>query len=574
VNGTQPIISGAADDGVGVGVNLVEVRVDGGAWQDAAGKNYWSASTTPGAGATMLVEARINDYLGYSSIISQTFVLDSTPPTTTLTIPAYVGGSNGITGTATDPAPANAQVETVEVQLDDENEGWQLATLNPANPDDSRDWLFNIFGSGDGITQTFRVRVTDYAGNVATTGWETAVVDTIAPDLTVTYHASEVYDTGTDLTLQGIVTDGLGVNRVTVVAYPDAGGPTQIDVTPVGSDQWSFILDMPMGDYTLFVESEDDAGNIVNLGPYAVTVSISPDYPCLVEATDDDAIDFGSTDASAVQDAVNAAASGDVIKIAGTCAGVQSQGGLTQTVTISQNLTLQGGYTHTNWLAASDPVAYPTVLDAQSGGRVVYIPTGGYDVNLTNLILTGGDAGAGYGGGVYVGDNGTVAVTGSAISGNTAYRGGGIYIDFGVTLTITGSTLSDNSAGNQGGGVFNDGGTVNITNSAFSGNSAAQDGGGVYNVESWLNITNSAFSGNSASRDGGGVHNDESVSNITNSAFSSNSATRDGGGVYNDDGVSNITNSTFSGNSAGHQGGGVHNRSFTPKVVPPGTVIC
>ncbi|MCP5011726.1 MAG: hypothetical protein GY942_17245, partial [Aestuariibacter sp.] len=51
VNGTQPIISGTADDGVGVGVSLVEVRVDGGAWQDAAGKNQWSASTAPGAGA-------------------------------------------------------------------------------------------------------------------------------------------------------------------------------------------------------------------------------------------------------------------------------------------------------------------------------------------------------------------------------------------------------------------------------------------------------------------------------------------------------------------------------------------
>ncbi|MCP5009001.1 MAG: hypothetical protein GY942_03380, partial [Aestuariibacter sp.] len=231
----------------------------------------WSASTAPGAGATMLVEARITDYLGYSAIIAQTFVLDSTPPTTTLTIPAYISSTNGISGIATDPAPVDAQVETVDVQLDDENEDWQSATIDPANLDDSRDWMFNIFGGGDGITRTFRVRVTDYADNVTIGGWETAVIDTIAPDLIVTNHASEISNTGADLALQGTVTDGSGVNHVTVIVYPDVGTPTYIDITPAGAD-WVYQPNLAIGTYNLYVQAEDIVGNQILQGPFDLTV--------------------------------------------------------------------------------------------------------------------------------------------------------------------------------------------------------------------------------------------------------------------------------------------------------------
>ena len=50
------------------------------------------------------------------------------------------------------------------------------------------------------------------------------------------------------------------------------------------------------------------------------------------------------------------------------------------------------------------------------------------------------------------------------------------------TLTLTNSTVSGNSAAFSGGGVFNYFGTATLTNSTVSGNSATRfDGGGVFN---------------------------------------------------------------------------------------------
>jgi CSLREA domain-containing protein len=133
--------------------------------------------------------------------------------------------------------------------------------------------------------------------------------------------------------------------------------------------------------------------------------------------------------------------------------------------------------------------------------------------------------------------------------------GGGIFNN-GGTLTITGSTISGNSA-NQGGGIYNFEGTLTITGSTISGNSASFGGGVFSNLlagEVGTTITNSTISGNSAS-EGGGVYSNTALSGpkttITNSTISGNSATvRYGGGVYNGDGLTVIEHSTITDNTA------------------------
>jgi threonine dehydrogenase-like Zn-dependent dehydrogenase len=94
---------------------------------------------------------------------------------------------------------------------------------------------------------------------------------------------------------------------------------------------------------------------------------------CFAEYTGDNTTDFSSGDASAVQAAVDAAIPGSVVKVAGTCAGVLVQASLTQTVYISKDLTLQGGFTNTTWTTSPDPTTYPTVLDAEASGRVIIV---------------------------------------------------------------------------------------------------------------------------------------------------------------------------------------------------------
>ena len=73
-------------------------------------------------------------------------------------------------------------------------------------------------------------------------------------------------------------------------------------------------------------------------------------------------------------------------------------------------------------------------------------------LNLNNLTIAHGHAYAG--GGIY-NDGGTLTVTNSTLSGNsaTSFGGGGIY-DLGGTLTVTNTTFSHNSAtGSTGGGI-------------------------------------------------------------------------------------------------------------------------
>ena len=141
-------------------------------------------------------------------------------------------------------------------------------------------------------------------------------------------------------------------------------------------------------------------------------------------------------------------------------------------------------------------------------------------------------------------------------------------------MTISGGNVP---LGTDGGGILNNGGTLTITSSTISGNSAgntagasptkedpnyllfsfifftAQQGGAIFNYAGTLTITSSTISDNSA-RAGGGVFSDTDLSGvtttITNSTISGNSATVRGGGFFNFDGLSVIEHSTITNNTA------------------------
>jgi Calx-beta domain len=111
----------------------------------------------------------------------------------------------------------------------------------------------------------------------------------------------------------------------------------------------------------------------------------------------------------------------------------------------------------------------------------------------------------------------------------------------GAELTLKNLTVADGLAP-IGSGLLNDGGTVEVTNSTFSGNSATgaatNGGGGILNFGSAssgngvLTVTNSTFSGNSAVRPGGGIRNTETGTlTVTNSTFSGNSTASEGSTV-------------------------------------------
>ncbi|BCW93141.1 MAG: hypothetical protein KatS3mg007_1035 [Thermoanaerobaculum sp.] len=128
--------------------------------------------------------------------------------------------------------------------------------------------------------------------------------------------------------------------------------------------------------------------------------------------------------------------------------------------------------------------------------------------------------------------------------------GGGIWNS--GTLTLTNSTISGNSARQSGGGILN-GGTATLTNSTISGNSAFLSGGGIRNGGT-ATITNSTISGNSASS-GSGIYN--YLFATLNASFVTVANNTGGSGIRNlalapSVGTINIKNSIVAANPAGN----------------------
>ena len=105
-----------------------------------------------------------------------------------------------------------------------------------------------------------------------------------------------------------------------------------------------------------------------------------------------------------------------------------------------------------------------------------------------------------------------------------------------VIATISGLTIANgNSPGSNGGGIYNNGGTLTVSNSTLSGNSAGSGagGGGIFNNVGTLTVSNSTISGNSASFGGGGINSFRGTVTVTNSTISGNTINGgNGGGIY------------------------------------------
>jgi hypothetical protein len=231
-----------------------------------------------------------------------------------------------------------------------------------------------------------------------------------------------------------------------------------------------------------------------------------------------------------------------------------------------------------------------TMIDATGGAlhRVIRIAPSGFAVTLSHLRITGGSASSG--GGIFE-ELGTLTITDSTITGNTATNadGGGI-ANQGGTVTITHSTISANSAKQYGGGVANRG-TLTIVDSVLKGNTAtigggisndsggyhlsmsrttidgnhAATGGGIFSVDSWvLDIADSTVSRNTSTGSGGGFQLDAQGASITNSTISANSAKS--GGAIASAGAAHLqlTNSTVSSNTADTTGGFAGGDPFYP----------
>ena len=149
------------------------------------------------------------------------------------------------------------------------------------------------------------------------------------------------------------------------------------------------------------------------------------------------------------------------------------------------------------------------------------------------------------------GSSNSVTLTNSTIAGN---QDSGL-VNRGGSVTITSSEISQNTA-DRGGGIFSLGGSITVEQSTISGNVAEFTGGGAYVYNSTLNVVDSTITGNSASYRGGGVFSRLSHTDISGSTISSNVAATGGGLSFIANIDAEVEGSTVSGNSA-QRGAGV-----------------
>lgn len=110
----------------------------------------------------------------------------------------------------------------------------------------------------------------------------------------------------------------------------------------------------------------------------------------------------------------------------------------------------------------------------------------------------------GNGGGLHAGGAATVDAIMSTFAGNDAAEGGGLWINSAGSLTLSNSTVSGNSAINDGGGVYDNGGaTLDLSSVTVASNTAGGNGGGlVSESDAGFSIQNTIVGTNSAGGSG------------------------------------------------------------------------
>ena len=284
----------------------------------------------------------------------------------------------------------------------------------------------------------------------------------------------------------------------------------------------------------------------------AATLHVWPDSPNPMPPYDS----WGNT-ATNIQNAVDAAADGDTVLVAG---GVYSTGGRAVVGTMTNRVAIDKAITVESLMGPEVTTIEGTPAAGGGNGdgavRCVYLGT---NAVLSGFTLTNGHTSTNEdyglrGGGAWCESSSTM--TNCIITGNSAFdSGGGVWSSaFGLGGTLYNCTLTGNStdyAGSFGGGGSFGGTLYNCT---LTGNSAASIGGGTC----FSTLYNCTLSGNSANFGGGAAG-----GTLYNCTLSDNSAEYGGGFIpitFNVFGVVHLGalySCTVTGNSA-DDGGGVY----------------
>ena len=281
-------------------------------------------------------------------------------------------------------------------------------------------------------------------------------------------------------------------------------------------------------------------------------------------------INNGTTEYTLLQDAVDAAATGDLIRVAGgTCIGVNTRGGYRQVVYLNKQVTIRGGY-NDDW-TTTDPEGNPTFIDAQGGGRALYV-TGGVSPRLENLRFTGGNAGSlggaywvnGAGGGACVSEA-SPTFSNTHFLNNTAMYGAGLFMEL-SNATVNASRFYSNTASSRGGGLYAYGGAATVNASRFYSNTALSYGGGLYAYGGAATFNNNHIYANTAISGGGGICVVATGAPVFNANLITGNTSNEGGGGWLGGTASRFTNTVIADNRAAVKAGGLYISGSSPQL--------
>ncbi len=282
-------VYGTADDGDGIGVATVEMRPEGGSWQVVTGTLNWTADViVPGSkqhGETWQLAVQAKDeYSQTSAVETVAFTVDLEPPTLALDLPQTIGGGYAeVIGTVID-SPTESRAISVEVKSDcgaavTPTPTWRSALVYEPNEDGVQDWLWLWSlpqGLEEGHVCTLTARTADLVGNVSynTSGPQQIMVDTIAPQITTTKLITTMLEPTQVLT--GTLSDGIMSGTTVVVHVNTPLGNFYSEETDYSEEEgrYAYTLDPgeERGDFIVYVEGRDMAGNSVRQGPFPFSV--------------------------------------------------------------------------------------------------------------------------------------------------------------------------------------------------------------------------------------------------------------------------------------------------------------
>ncbi|MGA9347514.1 MAG: choice-of-anchor Q domain-containing protein [Anaerolineae bacterium] len=264
---------------------------------------------------------------------------------------------------------------------------------------------------------------------------------------------------------------------------------------------------------------------------------------------------------------------------------------------INKTVTLLGGWN--DGFTTCDPNIYPSTLDAQRNGRVVYI-SGNISPTIDGFVITGGNANnqGGVGGGILSSDASPV-IRNNIITNNIAYmgttpwgKGGGIYLsNASASAIISGNRVLSNTASTTyyglGGGLCFYSSAVKVSGNEVINNTAGRGGAAIYLHDSdgvTFNgnqiVGNTAVVSPTAQSSGGGLYIEfTGPFTLTNNVIAQNYANTAGGGlyVYGSNGIwtsnGELVNNTIAQNNLGSGGEGVYLTGYSTLTLTNNIVV-